>query len=189
MPRVAGRSAISRSVLPFTALLRTKTSTSVTGMSSRALSSTSGTTDSTFSTNASRGPEIDTTSPGSQHAVGIRIDEAIAAADALDEDAQARKQLTHRLAGEAARRVDAIGTDFDVTVGREDARVLPDLAAAHLLLVLGASGRQGRRRSASGRSAPARSRTRWCRRCTSRRSRSASRRGRPWPGRPGVRGG
>ena len=79
---------------------------------------------------------------GLEHAVGIRIDESVTATDALDEDAQARKQLTHRLAGETARRVNAIGTDFDVTVGREDARVLPDLAAAHLLLVLGARGRK-----------------------------------------------
>ena len=188
MPRVSGRSAISRSVMPFTALLRTNTSTSVAGMSSSALSSTSGTRASTCSTSASRGPEIETMSPCFEHAVGVRLEDPVAAADALHEDAQAREQISHRLAGQAARGVDAVRADLDPPVGGEHAGLLPGLATAHLLLVLGAGGRQVHADAASARSAQARSPSRWCRRCTSRRSRSGSRRGRPWPARRGARG-
>ena len=49
-------------------------------------------------------------------AAGVRIDEAIAPADALDKDAQAREQFAHRLTGQSARSVDTVRTDFDVAV-------------------------------------------------------------------------
>ena len=67
---------------------------------------------------------------------------SIAAAHALDEDAQAREELAHGLAGQATRGVDPVGAHLDAAVGREHAGVLPGLAAAHLLLVLGAGRRQ-----------------------------------------------
>ncbi len=55
---------------------------------------------------------------GLKNGVGVSIDQFVAAPHALDEDANAGKQLAHGPAGQPACRVDAVGAQFDRAVGR-----------------------------------------------------------------------
>ena len=91
-----------------------------------------------LSTSTWRGPEIATTSPGSSTVSASASMICLAAANSLDEDAQAGKKVAHRPAREPARRVDAIGAQLDGAIGREHAWLEAAAPPPSLPFILGA---------------------------------------------------
>ena len=123
------------------------------------------------------GPEIDTTSPGSSTVSASASRIRFTAADALDEDTQAREKLAHRPACQAARRIDAVGAHLDL---RDRRRRRPRSRAAprHRPSAFRTSAQAAGRSTPSSFGPSLRQHDRGadrCRRCKSRRSRSGLR--------------